>query len=108
VSLIFKSAIALIALLAFSTAASAQSAGEKVYASQKCSICHSIAAKGNAKGPLDHVGSKLSAEEIRAWMTDAEGMTAKTKSERKPFMKSYKTMSKGDLDALVAYLQTLK
>src|SRR4030095_7647300 len=49
--------------------------GEKVYAEQKCGICHSIADKGNKKGPLDGVGSKLSLDEIRAWMTDAKAMT---------------------------------
>jgi hypothetical protein len=41
-------------------------------------------------------------------MTDAEGMTAKTKAPRKPFMKSYPALDKGDLDALVAYMQSLK
>ena len=35
-------------------------AGEKLFADQKCSVCHSIAGKGNAKGPLDDVGSRLS------------------------------------------------
>ena len=31
----------------------------KVYEQQKCSVCHSIEGKGNKKGPLDGVGSKL-------------------------------------------------
>jgi hypothetical protein len=34
-------------------------------------------------------------------------MMAKTKSTRKPPMKSY-TLPKGELDSLVAYLQSLK
>jgi len=34
-------------------------------------------------------------------------MTAKTKAERKPPMRSYE-LEKADLDALVAFLQTLK
>ena len=46
-------------------------AGAKVFADQKCSLCHSVAGKGNAKGPLDDVGSKLSAADIRAWIDDA-------------------------------------
>ena len=82
-------------------------AGAKVYADQKCSVCHSIAGKGNAKGPLDEVGSKLSAADIRAWITDAKGMTAKSGATRKPEMKAY-ALDKGDVDALVAYLVTLK
>ncbi len=81
--------------------------GEQVYAAQKCALCHSIGDKGNKKGPLDGVGSKLSAEDIRLWMTDAKGMTAKTSSTRKPEMKSY-ALPKEDLDALVAYMVSLK
>jgi mono/diheme cytochrome c family protein len=81
--------------------------GEEVYAAQKCALCHSIGDKGNKKGPLDGVGSKLSADEIRLWMTDAKAMTAKTKSTRKPEMKSY-TLPKEDMDALVAYMVSLK
>ena len=81
--------------------------GTQVYTAQKCSVCHSIAGKGNTKGALDGVGSKLSAADIRAWIVDATGMTAKTNASRKPPMKSY-TLPKDDLDALVAYLSSLK
>jgi mono/diheme cytochrome c family protein len=82
--------------------------GEKVYAAQKCQMCHSIAEKGNKNGPLDGVGSKLTPEEIRQWIVDAPGMTVKTKAARKPLMKSYPGLSKEDLDALVAYMASLK
>jgi Cytochrome c2 len=81
--------------------------GEAVYAAQKCAMCHSIGEKGNKKGPLDGVGAKLSAADISLWMTDAKAMTAKTKSTRKPEMKSY-TLPKDELDALVAYMVSLK
>ena len=40
--------------------------GQQVYAAQKCSVCHSIAGKGGKASPLDGVGAKLSAAEIRA------------------------------------------
>lgn len=92
------------------TSANAQDAkadGEKVYAAQKCSLCHSIAGKGNAKGPLDEVGSKLSDGEIRSWLTDAKGMTEKTHATRKPAMKAY-ALSNADLDALGVYLSAMK
>jgi mono/diheme cytochrome c family protein len=82
-------------------------AGEKLFADQKCALCHSIGDKGNKKGPLDGVGTKLKAEEIRAWIVDGPGMTAKTKAPRKPSMKAY-TLPKDDVDALVAYLGSLK
>jgi mono/diheme cytochrome c family protein len=93
------------------TAAAAQDAkvskGEKLYVDQKCALCHSIGDKGNKKGPLDDVGGKLSAADVHEWIVDAAGMTAKTKAQRKPLMKSY-TLPRDDVDALVAYLMTLK
>jgi mono/diheme cytochrome c family protein len=82
--------------------------GEAVYAEQKCSMCHSIAGKGNAKGSLDGVGTKLSAAEIKEWIVNPKEMTAKTKAERKPPMRAYPKLPAADLDALVAYMQTLK
>jgi mono/diheme cytochrome c family protein len=91
------------------SAASAQekAKGEQVYAAQKCSVCHAIAGKGNAKGALDDVGSKLKPDEIRAWIVDAKGMTAKTKAPRKPEMRAY-SLPDDEVDALVAYLSALK
>ena len=103
--------VATAGFMAWATVASAQSsaaAGEKVYTAQKCQICHSIAGKGNQKGPLDGVGTKLKADEIRQWIVDPATMTAKTKSTRKPPMKAYANLSKEDVDALVTYLATLK
>ena len=81
--------------------------GQKVYTAQKCSVCHSIGGTGNKKGPLDGVGSKLTADEIRLWITQAPEMTAKTNASRKPVMKAY-TLPKEELDGLVAYLASLK
>ena len=99
---------ALILLVTLGSAAAQDAArGATLYTEQKCSVCHSIAGKGNAKGPLDEVGAKLSADDIRAWIVDAPGMTTKTKAARKPLMKKY-DLPKGDVDALVAYLSTLK
>ena len=99
---------AVISLMTVGSAAAQDAArGAKVYADQKCSICHSIAGKGNAKGSLDGVGTKLPAADIRAWIVDAKGQAAKTKAARKPPMKNY-ALPKDDVDGLVAYLSTLK
>jgi mono/diheme cytochrome c family protein len=105
---------AVAALLAFAGTAAAQDAkaadkGAKVYVEQKCALCHAIDGKGNAKGSLDGVGTKLKAEEIRQWIVEPAAMTAKTKAARKPAMPSkFSALPKDDLDALVAYLATLK
>lgn len=82
--------------------------GVKVYAAQKCMVCHAIDGQGVKKGPLDGVGTKLTQEEIRQWIVNAPEMTAKTNATRKPPMKSYASLPKADVDALVAYMASLK
>jgi mono/diheme cytochrome c family protein len=98
---------AIVIVVGAAPAAAQESKGEKVFAAQKCALCHSIDGKGNAKGPMDEALGKLSADEIRAWITDAKGMTEKTKATRKPAMKQY-SLPKEDVDALVAYLSSIK
>jgi mono/diheme cytochrome c family protein len=102
------SAVLWVATIASAQAAEQHEAGMKAYAAQKCSVCHAIAGKGNAKGPLDDVGSRLSADEIRQWIVNPAEMTKKSNAPRKPPMKSYASLSKEDVEALVAYMQTLK
>ena len=82
--------------------------GKQVYAAQKCQACHSVAGVGNKKGALDNVGTRLKEDEIRQWIVAAPDMAAKAKADRKPPMKAYPNLAKDDLDALVAYLASLK
>ena len=80
--------------------------GEEVYAAQKCSTCHSIAGKGKTANPLDGVGAKLSAEDIKQWILDPKAMAAKAKSTKKPPMPAkYASLPAADVDALVAYIR---
>jgi mono/diheme cytochrome c family protein len=83
--------------------------GQEAYTAQKCQLCHAIAGKGNKANPLDGVGTKLTADDIRQWITHPKDMTAKAKSTKKPPMPDkYGSLPAADLDALVAYLQSLK
>ena len=83
--------------------------GQEVYTAQKCSMCHSIAGKGSKSNPLDGVGTKLSAEDIRLWIVTPKAATAKAKSTKKPPMPDkYSKLPAADVDALVAYMQSLK
>ena len=99
-------------LLATGSAAHAQDAvkhGQEVYNAQKCSICHSIAGKGGKANPLDGVGAKLSADDIRHWIMNPTEMSAKAKSTKKPPMPNrYGKLPAADIDGLVAYMQSLK
>ena len=81
--------------------------GRALYAANRCTLCHSAEGKGNPKGPHAGVGARLSAEEIRGWITKPQEMNAVRKSTRKPAMSSFAHLSAADVDALVAYLQSL-
>jgi cytochrome c553 len=104
--------LTVLGLVAFAHTASAQDKGAKLFTDHGCPMCHSIAGKGNPKGPLDDIGSKLSPAEIRGWITDPAGSAAKAKADRKPPMSAmqakFKDLSKQDLDDLVAYLAAQK
>ena len=85
-------------LLALAIPAAAQDKiekGKQVYTAQKCQVCHDV-------------GVKLKEDELRQWITAAPEMAAKAKVDRKPPMKAYPNLPKEDLDALVAYLSSLK
>lgn len=104
-------ALVVVALLVGTRPAAAQGdpkKGEQLYTAQKCQICHSIAGKGG-KLTLDGVGKKISAEETRQWIVNPKEMATKTKSDKKPPMPDrYSKLPAADIDALVAYMQSLK
>jgi mono/diheme cytochrome c family protein len=104
-------AVALGLLVLAPKASSAQDAakGEGVYAANKCTMCHSIAGKGGKASALDGVGKKLSAADIKMWIVDTAAAEAKFKSTKKPAMpKTYAKLPAAEVDALVAYLSSLK
>jgi len=106
--------VAVLSLGLWATPAAAQDEakvkrGQEVYTAQKCQMCHSVAGKGSKANPLDGVGGKLSADDIRQWITHPNDMAAKAKSTKKPAMPNkYGSLPAADLDALVAYMQSLK
>ena len=81
--------------------------GKKVYEVYNCNKCHRIGGTSTKLQPLDGVATKLKPAELREWIVDAKGMTAKTGATRKPEMKAF-TLPKKDVEALAAYLITLK
>jgi mono/diheme cytochrome c family protein len=107
-------AFALAIGLALPAAAAAQDAaqvkrGQEIYGAQKCQVCHSIAGVGNKANPLDGVGAKLSADQVRRWITQPVEMTKETSSTKKPPMPArWAKMPAAELDPLVAYMMSLK
>lgn len=100
--------VLLVAAPAFAGDAAQVEKGKTLVTARKCTLCHSIAGKGNPKGSLDGIGTKLKAEEIRQWLVSPKEMAEKAKATRKPPMASFDSLPKAELDALVAYLETLK
>jgi mono/diheme cytochrome c family protein len=89
--------------------AAAVTKGQAIYTAQKCQMCHSVAGKGGKASALDGVGAKLKADDIRQWITHPKEAATKAGSTKKPPMPAkYGTLPAADLDALVAYMQSLK
>jgi mono/diheme cytochrome c family protein len=88
-------------------------AGKKAYETQKCSTCHVIAGKGT-KGVgsvLDGIGAKLTAPDLKKWFTETAAMEAKLAKKPVVKMSDYLKLHKladADVEALVAYMQSLK
>jgi|SRR4051794_10057915 mono/diheme cytochrome c family protein len=81
--------------------------GAALFSAQKCTMCHSVAGKGNPKGALDTITAQNRADHIRQWLQDPEGMRTKQGATRTPAMKPMK-LSPDQIDALVAYLTSVK
>lgn len=81
--------------------------GQASFITQRCTMCHAVAGKGNAKGPLDGVGTKYKADELRQWLLAPADMAAKHDATRKPVMRDFAKLPAEEIDALVAYLQSL-
>jgi cytochrome c2 len=83
--------------------------GKQLFSAKGCPKCHQIAGKGNKVNKLDGVASKLSEADMRKWLTSPADMEAKLDHKAKITMSSKKVSLKAaEVDALIAYLQTLK
>ncbi len=83
-------------------------AGKRVYDAQNCARCHSVAGEGSPRSPLDGVGASLGPVELLHYATGhaaiAEDLSPRVLKEKQ----GYQSLPKDDLDALVAYLQSLR
>jgi cytochrome c2 len=102
-------AYTLMAAVAVGAARQQPEAGRKIYEREKCATCHQIEKKGNSRYPLDGVATRLTSEQLRRWLTHPADMEAAL--PRMPALRmstmQYR-LNRRELDALVAYLETLK
>ena len=97
---------ALMGLAAGSARAQDAAAGAKVFADQKCSLCHSIAGRATRRGRSTRSAASCPPTTSAPGST-TPGHDGQDEATRKPEMKAY-TLPKSDVDALVAYLSAMK
>jgi cytochrome c2 len=84
------------------TPAGNPASGEKLYAAQKCSVCHKIGTKGGKMGPdLSAVAGKRDADWLRKYLPNPKLLDPKNKM---PVVK----LKGPEMEDLIAYLLTLK
>lgn len=112
---ILAAALALVGLpatLALAQSPDAAAAGRKVYEDRKCATCHMVADQGNVRFKLDGVGARLSEADLRRWLTDTDAMERALPAfpavRMSEWLDDNRKISDADLDALVAYLASLK
>lgn len=71
-------------------------------------MCHSVAGTGNPRYPLDGVGARRKLEEIRNWIVGTGEIKSQLAGGPFRMKQKYRALPREDLDALVAYMQSLR
>jgi mono/diheme cytochrome c family protein len=82
--------------------------GRRVYERQNCARCHAIGGEGNRRNPLDGVGARLSAAEARDWIIGGEALKDDMSPSAFRAKQRYAELPTAEIDALVAYMLSLK
>ena len=84
-------------------------AGKQLFTSKGCTKCHQVGGRGNKANVLDGVASKVSTADMKKWLTNPAEMETRLDHKPKLKMSSKKApLTNSEIDALVAYLETLK
>jgi mono/diheme cytochrome c family protein len=83
--------------------------GRGLFADLGCARCHSVAGEGNPRSPLDGIGARRTADDIRARIVAAPTVRNEIPaSAGRAKQNLSEAMSSSDLDALAAFLSTLR
>jgi cytochrome c5 len=83
-------------------------AGREIYQQQECATCHAIAGQGNPRNPLDDVGARRSAQELRDWTIGADAVQEILSPRAFDRKQAYRHLPDEDLRVLVIFLQSLR
>lgn len=79
-----------------------------MFGQQGCTTCHSIAANGNPRHPLDDTGARWNVEELRQWVCGTGIAETKLSNAVRGRKQRYQSLPAEDMKALVEYLSGLK
>ena len=97
-----KYCLLLVVSILLSGVAWADMPGEKLF-NRKCTMCHVVRGRGGAIGPdLSKVASRMSEAQLQAKVTYPKKLHPGTS------MPSFATLEASEMQALLAYLKTLK
>ena len=82
--------------------------GRDVVLANDCLMCHSIAGEGSPRSPLDGVGSRLSETEILHFAIADESVQDDLSPRAIKTKRDYAELPQEDLQAMAAYLASLK
>jgi mono/diheme cytochrome c family protein len=81
--------------------------GRQVFEEQNCMRCHSVGGEGSPRSPLDHAAAELDAAQLLAFTVGGESVADALGRRTLAAKQPYQELPAEDLDALVAYLQSL-
>lgn len=81
--------------------------GRLVYEEQGCASCHAIGGRGNPRYPLDGVGDRRNAAQLRDYVTASAAAAEELSAAIVSRKTKYRAMPAAELDALIAYLASL-
>lgn len=82
--------------------------GRAVYSALSCGRCHAVAGAGNPRSPLDGVGARRGAPEIRAWVTASGEVRRELPRSVIRTKEGFDALADEELEALVEYLSSLR
>jgi mono/diheme cytochrome c family protein len=81
--------------------------GRQVFEAQNCMRCHSVGGEGSPRSPLDHAAARLDAAQLLAFTVGSESVADALGRRTLAAKQPYRELPGEELDALVAYLQSL-
>jgi len=76
----------------------------KVFENRGCPRCHSLSGKGNENLPLDGIGSKMTIEEIKNWITADPAIRSRLNSGIVNFKTPYSEIPEHEMNQLLNLL----